>query len=716
MKQSPHHHGGRAGAVHRRGLWRGLWRGLFCFSLCLAGLLTLTCSSESIDQAGSADPSPAVAADGRVPVPEPDLSAADPAVREQIGERRERLAALFADPDAGDAELAEGYGDLGLVYIPYDFLAAAEACFDNARALAPEEYRWVYLAGYLRRIRGDLAAAVPLFERALTLEPRLLPARLRLGRTHLDLGDPRAARQQFAAALELDPQSAAAHEGLGRVAVAEGDRRAAVESFERALELQPDASGVRYALGQAYRDLGDLDRAREALAASGDVVTRVPDPLINPLAELAAGAQFYIVQGGEALDDGDFESAAAAFRAAAERDPASVRAHLGWAYSLERMGDAAGAIAALERGVEGAGEAEPDQRADLLAKLGSLLVAEGDDAAAIRRWQRSLELDGEQPAVHLRLADALARQKRFAEAVEHYDATIRLVPEQAAAVLERRATALINLGRGDEAVADFRRALEAAPDSVRLRRRFAAALEFLGDDDAAAAMRREAARRERANMTPGGGAAPSSLTEQAAEQIRGGDLAAAEATLRRALEASPDDPGPRYALASLLGHSDRFDEAIGEFRRVIEMVPRHGPARRGEIVALVLSDRYGEARVRLQEALRQFPRDAELALTQVRLLATAPDPRVRDGELAVEIVRRVAADRPDDPSVRAAQALAYAAAGRTAEALALQSELVPGAGGGGAAAELARRRLAAFDAGSAWVAQTPHEILVDLGR
>lgn len=648
-----------------------------------------------------------------VEVPEPDLSGAEAAVREQIAERRQALEAAV-DAGAPDGELAEAYGALGLVYIPYDFLGAAEAAFENARALAPEDYRWAYLSGYLRRVQGRLEESIPLLERAIELEPRFLPAVLRLAQTRFELGELEAAEELFARALELDSEAAAAHEGLGRVAAARGDDREAVERFERALELQPDASGIRYALGQAYRNLGDLERAQENLAASGDVSARIPDPLISPLAALAAGAQFYLVQGAEALDDGDFERAAGSYRAATERDPESFDAYRGWAHALERLGDAAGAIDALERGIAGGALDDPTQdarrRAELLAILGGLEAAEGRDEAAIAAWKRSIELAPDEPGVHLRLANALARGRRFAEAVEHYDRVIELAPYHAAAVLDKRAMALVNLGRGGEARADFRRAIEAAPGDPRLRLRFAEALEFLGDA-AGAAEQRQAARRM-AGGGDGGAAAATLALAEARAALAEGDTARAEAAYRRALEAAPGSPEARFGLASVLGHTGRYPEAVAELTTLIEAVPRHGPAHRARIIALILDRRWGPARVALQAALAQFPRDAELALTQVRLLATAPDPTVRDGDLALEIARRVAAERPDDPGVKEALALAHAEAGQLDLALALQSELA--AGPGASVDGLAAARLAAFEAGKAWVAQSPGEILVAL--
>ncbi len=654
------------------------------------------------------------AAVATVPVPEPDLAHAEPAVRQQIATRRDALDALAAHPDADPAELAQAYGDLGLVYIPYDFLAAAAACFDNAAALAPDDYRWVYLQGYLRGIQGHPADAAPFYRRTLERRPDFLPAVLRLARADFDLGDLDAAEKQFRRALELDAGSAAAEEGLGRVAAGRGRPGEAAAHLERALERQPSATAVRYALGQAYRDLGRRDEAEKLLATSGDVTTRIPDPLIAPLAELAAGAQFYIVQGAEALDDGDYRQAADAYREATQRDPDNLAAYQGWGFSLEKLGDAPGAVAALEAGLARGGAATPEtrqQRLRMLAQLGALEAGRGRDGAAVDAWRHALELDPGRSDLHLRVGDALARQGRFAEAVASYDRALAAAPAAAAAqVLEKRATAQVNLGHRAEAVADFRRAVSAAPGDAQLRLRFAAALEFLGDAAGAARQRGEARR------LAGGEEAPALVEARAQEALRSGDWATAAGAFRSLLERHPDDAGARYGLASALGAGGRYDEAAAEFDRLVAAEPRHGAAHRGRIKALVLGGRYGAARMALQEALKNFPRDAGLALTQVHLLSSAPDPRVRDGALAVEIAERLTADRPDDPAVRHANALALAAAGRTADAATLEEGLADAAAAAGDAAVAARHReiAAAFRAGRAWRAERPEEILAPL--
>ncbi|MFQ5350791.1 MAG: hypothetical protein ACE5EG_10150, partial [Thermoanaerobaculia bacterium] len=66
-----------------------------------------------------------------IPIPEPDVSSGDPKVGEQIQNRLARIEKLAQDP-GGAAEFAQAYGDLGLVFIAYDFLEAARVCFENS--------------------------------------------------------------------------------------------------------------------------------------------------------------------------------------------------------------------------------------------------------------------------------------------------------------------------------------------------------------------------------------------------------------------------------------------------------------------------------------------------------------------------------------------------------------------------------------------------------
>jgi tetratricopeptide (TPR) repeat protein len=435
----------------------------------------------------------------------------------------------------------------------------------------------------------------------------------------------------------------------------------------------------------------------------------MPDPILQSLAGLAASAQFYIVQGSEALEDGHFDAAASSFQRALEIDPENFTARKGMGYTLEKLGDVSGAQEQLRVALEGA--RDRDERAEAEAILGSLLAATGHDEEAVQHLTTSLQTTPDQPGTRLKLADSLARLGRMEEAVRHYDRLLAADPEHAAPLLVRRAAARINLGQTAGALADYRRAVEILPDDAGLRLRYAEALDFLGRPGDA-----EAQRKRARELSSQGEARVARLAGEGRLRAGRGDYEGAVESYRQAVELDPARHDVRTALASVLGHLGRYDEALAEYRKVIEAAPDHAPARRGEIAALLLSTRYGLARVRLNEAMSRFTRDKGLALTQSRLLAASPDPRVRDGALALQVAQRVYRSDQSLP-VGDTLALALAAAGRVQEAAELQRGLVAQAEEAGQselAAQL-RDRLAAYEAGRAWVAPGPEPILEFVG-
>lgn len=664
------------------------------------GLVLLSCSRAKDDGRS-----------GLLEVPQPNLSAAEPAVQEQVAQQRQELDQLLAADELDADAAAEAFSNLGLAFILYDFTEAAQICMLNAQQLAPEDYRWQYLVGYVQNLEGRLDEAVPSFERALELEGNFLPGILRLGQAKFELGDYAAATELFKRGLELNPKSAAALEGLGKLAAAQGDHARAARYFEKALDAAPIATSLHYALAQVYRNLGRLEEARLQLERSGDVGVPIPDPLISPLAVLGESAQFYLVQGGEALNDKNYEVAASAYERALEKDPGSFVAYKGFGYALEKLGDIDGAIqqlqTAIEQGTTGNPDKDPKQRAEVLRILGGLEVLSNRDDVAVDLFRQSLELKEDQPGTRMKLANALAREERFEESIAEFDRLLISVPEYEAEILVKRATVLINLKRGAEALADFRRAVELRPDDSRLRLRYAEALDYLGDQQGA-----EDQRVLVEQWQGEGSDQAESLMASADSLVQQGKLTEAIDRFDEALQHDPERVDARFQRALLLGHLQRFEEAVTEFERIIEQEPRHAAARRAHITTLILLQQYGPARVRLNEAMRLFTKDAELAHLQARLLATAPDERVRDGELALQVSMRLVRV-VDKPRVRETLAMALAETGEFERAAEIQRDLIQKADETGDA-DLAKDfsiKLQAFELQKAWWASSPEEIL-----
>jgi superkiller protein 3 len=452
--------------------------------------------------------------------------------------------------------------------------------------------------------------------------------------------------------LELDPEHAAAVFGLGMVATAGGDSQATVEHFERALELQPEATAIHYPLGQAYRRLGDLDKAREHLQQRGEQEPLFPDPLGNQVARLAKGTAFEIVlalaKSADEYPDAEF---------------------LGFA--LSHFGDVKGAIEQLEQGLalRQQSDATPLEQGRIHYVLGGLLVNDDRDPEAVEQFRRALELAPELIDARVKLGNAYARLERYDDALAAYDAVLSKQPENPD-VLLKRASLLMGLDRDGEARPGLEKLAELTPESSEVQIRLATILEKEQDVEGALARYRAASELE---LTPQerprvhyGLASMLRQQEQYNEAVK---------EYQRALEADPEQVPALADLASLLAQLGRMREAALYYGLWVGLEPRNLPPRLAEATALIFSDQHQRARDRLETALDMFPGTVQVQDVLARHLAACPDRTVRDGARAVELAAAVLEKVPTPQSVET-MAMAYAEAGRFAEAVQWQQELI----------------------------------------
>jgi tetratricopeptide (TPR) repeat protein len=357
------------------------------------------------------------------PVPRVELSGMEPAVRQQV-EAAYQSAAKAATLPAPQA--AAAFGEAGKTLLHYALPQAALPCFENAAALAPQEFGWEYLAGFAARLHGDLERARGHFQRALALPSPLPAALVRLGEVELLRNDLEAASRAYTAALAVPDTAAAAHFGLGRIALQHGDARLAAEHFTAVLAAQPGASIVQAQLAIAYRRLGQADKAAAAAAAHGEGPVRFADPLISELEAATGGNSNRIAAALRALQEGRraLGEAAEGFRQAAEADPRDVRAWLGLGQAQESLGDSATAEASYRRAVE----IEPGNPFARL-KLGTLLAQRGARGEGIAELKIAVRLRPDLKEARFNLANALAQEGRLAEAATECDALLQLAPD-----------------------------------------------------------------------------------------------------------------------------------------------------------------------------------------------------------------------------------------------------------------------------------------------
>src|SRR5262249_33908535 len=90
----------------------------------------------------------------------------------------------------------------------------------------------------------------------------------------------------------------------------------------------------------------------------------------------------------------------------------------------------------------------------------------------------------------------------------------------------------------------------------------------------------------------------------------------------------------RLQLAGVLARNGSAEKGLAEYRQVLERDPALKEAVFGYDLTLVRLGRYREARDRLASAVNTYPDDPKFAYALARVLAAAPDARVRDGARA----------------------------------------------------------------------------------
>jgi tetratricopeptide (TPR) repeat protein len=441
--------------------------------------------------------STATSAPGSRQVTLPDLSRVEPSVQQQAKERFDTLQETLKRPGATDADKGLAYGNLAMLLHAGEYYEAAEPAYLNAQDLAPQDARWPYLLGHLRKSRGQPDQAMADFTRALQITPDDVPTLIWLGRLYLDHGQPERAQPLFERARDKAPRVVAALAGLGQAALAQRDYAKAVEALEEALKVAPGTASVHSPLAMAYRGLGDVAKAEAHLKLWRNTDVLVPDPVRQQLdLSLQSGLSFELrgvrsleMASSATTEDGRTASLKAAegfFREGIALAPGStmlgrsLRHKLATALAL--LGDVPGAMEQFEAVVRFAPQEGPDETASKAHySLGVLMASAGRGTDAIRHLSAAVKFNPNYLEARQGLADALTRAGRAEDAVGLYAENVRLNP-RAVDARYGHAMALVLLKRYREARDSLIEATRLQPDDMQLRHALARLLAAAPDD------------------------------------------------------------------------------------------------------------------------------------------------------------------------------------------------------------------------------------------
>ncbi len=422
------------------------------------------------------------------PLPQPSTEVLDsmvPLVREQIEERQGWHRRILADRTLPTEQQAEAYGELGVLYQAYALVEPAQAAYEEARRLNPQDPRWPYYLGHILWRENQPDDAIAMFATSLELGPGDPATLVRLGEVLMEQGRLAEADQQFAAA-----NNATALFNRGQIAAQQGDAQKAVDFLEQALAADPEATSIHTPLAVAYRQLGQEAKAREQLALRGEGTVSLKDPLMERPFFLS-NTMRRSFEAGEALHrQGKFGEALQAYQQATAADPLFTRPRMRLATTLVQMAEAARSVKGQEQVVAGAlTEALRQYRTVLKinpnqprahSQVAYLLLQQGKLPEAEAQYRAALAANpGDHPS-WISLGNLQLNLGQPADALEAFTTVLAIESDNPAARLGE-ARALIQLGRDGEARDRLRRALENLPDDAPLAHTLARLLATSAD-------------------------------------------------------------------------------------------------------------------------------------------------------------------------------------------------------------------------------------------
>lgn len=340
-----------------------------------------------------------------------------------------------------------------------------------------------------------------------------------------------------------------------------------------------------------------------------------------------------------------------------------------------------------------------------MASLGQLYLSAGRHAEAVDALEQALELEPAADLLYYPLGQAYrglgemdkaraSLARRGEVGVRPADPVIddldRLTTGERVHLLRGRAA--FDAGRFAEAADEFRSAVEAAPESVRARVNLASALAAAGEADEAIGHLEDVVE-----IAPGNATAWFNLGLLYRDR---GDLEAAARSLAEAIGYEKDDAEMRLRLADVLRRLGRIEEVVPHYGKAVALEPGLEDAWLGEAQSLAALGRFEESITRLETAHKLMPTSGQVAQSLAHILASCPDPALRDGKRALDLALRVATARPTLFSVQIL-AMAYAELGQCDEAAKWQSRAVDTAREAGNAQQAAMLEwvLAGYQAG-----------------
>jgi tetratricopeptide (TPR) repeat protein len=289
--------------------------------------------------------------------------------------------------------------------------------------------------GLLEARQDHYKEAVPLYRKALALNPAMPGLRLNLGLALFKDGDLKGAIPEFTILLKHAPANS------------------------------PEAMRYTILLGMVHYGLGQFTQAAPYLRTAADA-----DPQNLPLRLALAHSLLWSKQYSKVME---------VYKEILALNPDSAEADMLAGEALDEMSDASGAIEMFRKAVK----ANPNQP-EVHFGLGYLLWSQKQYPEAIKEFHAELANNPQHAQSMLYIADANIQMNQYAEAAPLLEKAIKLDPSLGLAHLDLGILAA-NDGRNDEALREFLAAEKLIPNDVNVHWRLGRLYRAMGKKEEA---------------------------------------------------------------------------------------------------------------------------------------------------------------------------------------------------------------------------------------
>ena len=273
------------------------------------------------------------------------------------------------------------------------------------------------------------------------------------------------AERMYRKAISLNPRYMPAYYNLGNVLRMQRRFEEALTAYETALSLSPDDYEIWMNKGATLIELGRPAEARQAFSRAHELMPTAAEALVNM--GLACERQHQIEKSqaagsgtGAAAGKNSLDAAVDYYNKALAINPGLAVAHSNLGSVLQSQGKPDAAEQSLRRAIE----LNPDF-ADAQINLGNALQSKGQLEEAAACFQRAIKLSPENADAFYNLGNVYRDLKRAEEAEASYRKALAINPRSIGA-LSCLAGLLMERKRSEEALGYFRQVIEIEPGNA----------------------------------------------------------------------------------------------------------------------------------------------------------------------------------------------------------------------------------------------------------